>query len=334
MTFIYLGRALNALENEILNLSEKEKKHHQLTLLNTFCCICSSAIAERLDMYLDVVHVAPEDKKHIKMKNEFYNETLIVTYAMKSYIALQLRQEGDVFKHPKLDVKGVNFFKSTSSKATTDFIYKDVLMDQLLQPKDGQIKLDRVHDTIYRYQKEMETRIAQGDMGYLKRSIRVKSADGYSKPMSIGQYKATWVWNQICEDKDTIALPSTVTLVKVKIQKPSDLAPLAPEYPEIYERLLNLFETEITIGGGKITVKNDNGEKVEKTIPMSGIKAIALPNEYDEVPDWMLKVIDVETLVNDNLKLFTQLQKPLGFTPGSATHNGSTLTYYSNIVRI
>ena len=332
-----MGEMVNHIESEVVppkKYSDGDEQTYRITLVNTLCAIASAAIKDRLWNYLGHVRVPEEDRKYVNMKNEFYNKLLIVTCAMKSYIALQMRQEDDVFEVPELDVKGVNFFKSTSSKATTDFIYKDVLMDQLLQPKDGQIKLDRVHDTIYRYQKEMETRIAQGDMGYLKRSIRVKSADGYSKPMSIGQYKATWVWNQICEDKDTIALPSTVTLVKVKIQKPSDLAPLAPEYPEIYERLLNLFETEITIGGGKMTVKNDNGEKVEKTIPMSGIKAIALPNEYDEVPDWMLKVIDVETLVNDNLKLFTQLQKPLGFTPGSATHNGSTLTYYSNIVRI
>ena len=85
------------------------------------------------------------------MKNEFYNEIVIVTYAMKSYIALQLRQEKDVFETPVLDVKGVNFFKSTSSENTTKFIYQDVLMDQLLRPKDGQIKLDRVWKTIYNY---------------------------------------------------------------------------------------------------------------------------------------------------------------------------------------
>lgn len=335
MTFIYLGRALNALENEILNLSEKEKKHHQLTLLNIFCCICSSAIAERLDMYLDVVHVAPEDKKHIKMKNEFYNETLIVTYAMKSYIALQLRQEGDVFKHPKLDVKGVNFFKSTSSANTTNFIYQDVLMDQLLQPKDGKINLARVYKTIYGYQQQMARDIAKGDMGYLKRSIKVKSPDGYSKPMSIGQYKAVWVWNKICEQKDLIDLPATVTLVKVKLNKLSDAAELAAEYPDIYRKLANLFENEVYVGGGIVKTLNPETKKVEeKKIAAPGIKAIALPVDYDEVPEWMLKIIDVETLVADNMKLFTQLNRPLGFVGANSTYNGTTNAYYSNIIRI
>ena len=245
----------------------------------------------------------------------------------------KMRQEADVFEKPLLDVKGVNFFKSTSSEKTTKFIYDDVLMEQLLQPKDGKIRLDRVISTIYAYQQKMEKEIASGDMGYLKRSIKVKSPDGYSKPMSIGQYKAVWVWNKICEQKDLIELPATVTLVKVKASKPADIACLAAEYPDIYEKLMYLFENEVYVGGGKIIEKKD-GVEVEKKIAMPGIKAIALPVDYDEVPEWMLKIIDVETLVNDNLRLFSQLFRPLGLVPSNASHNGSSLTYYSNIVRI
>ena len=336
--FEYLGLLTKFIQNNVApkfpNQSKKEAQDYKITLINTLCCISSEAIKERLWNYLGHVRVAEEDRQFIKMKNEFYNEIVIVTYAMKSYIALQLRQEKDVFETPVLDVKGVNFFKSTSSENTTKFIYQDVLMDQLLRPKDGQIKLDRVWKTIYNYQQDMVEKIKSGDMGYLKRSIKVKTPDGYSKPMSIGQYKAVWVWNKICEDKDLIQLPATVTLVKVKASKPSDIACLAAEYPDIYEKLMYLFENEPYVGGGKVMVKDKDGNKVEKQIVMPGIKAIALPVEYDYVPDWMLEIIDVDTLTSDNMKLFTQLERPLGFTPGTASHNGSTLTYYSNIVRI
>lgn len=336
--FIYMGALTDFIQENIAppkkSFNAEERKMYNIKIVNILCNIASEAIRDRLWNYLTHVRVPEEDRKYIKMKNEFYNEKLLVTCAMKSYIAYQLRQEGDVFEVPELDVKGVNFFKSTSSKSTTDFIYKDILMDRLFQTKDGKVRLDDIYSAIYKYQKKMEHDIVEGDMGYLKRSIKVKSPDGYSKPMSIGQYKAVWVWNNICEDKDLIALPATVTLVKVKLNKPSDLAPLASDYPDIYEKLLRLFETEIYVGGGKTIEKDKDGNMVEKTVAMPGIKAIALPIEYDYVPEWMLKIIDVETLVNDNLKLFTQLQKPLGFTPGTTTHNGSTLTYYSNIVRI
>ena len=335
--FLYLGALTNFIIDNVApkmgKMTKEEFKTFKITIINTLCCISSTAIAARLWNYLETVRVAEDDRKYIKMKNEFYNETVIVTYAMKSYIALQMRQEADVFEKPLLDVKGVNFFKSTSSEKTTKFIYDDVLMEQLLQPKDGKIRLDRVISTIYAYQQKMEKEIASGDMGYLKRSIKVKSPDGYSKPMSIGQYKAVWVWNKICEQKDLIELPATVTLVKVKASKPADIACLAAEYPDIYEKLMYLFENEVYVGGGKIIEKKD-GVEVEKKIAMPGIKAIALPVDYDEVPEWMLKIIDVETLVNDNLRLFSQLFRPLGLVPSNASHNGSSLTYYSNIVRI
>ena len=315
------------------HLNKEQFKLYKITLINTICCICSKAIEERLWDYLGYVRVAEEDRKYVKMKNEFYNEVLMVTYAMKSYISLQLRQEADVYKEPKLDVKGVNFFKSTSSERTTQFIYKDLLMDQLLQPKDEKIDIGRVYETMHRYEMNMYNDIKSGDMGYLKRSIKVKSPDGYAKPMSIGQYKAVWVWNQICEQKDIINLPSVITIVKVKLNKVSDLAPLASSHPQIYEKLLNLFETNIYVGGGKSTTVKD-GKTIEINMPAPGIKAIALPADYEYVPDWLLKIIDTESIIADNMKLFTQINKCLGLSGGATTHNGSNITYYSNIVRI
>ena len=42
------------------------------------------------------------------------------------YIALMARREAVVLSKPELDVKGVNFFKSTASKETTEFIYNNV----------------------------------------------------------------------------------------------------------------------------------------------------------------------------------------------------------------
>ena len=65
-----------------------------------------------------------------------------------------------------------------------------------------------------------------------------------------------------------------------------------------------------------------------------GIKSIALPGDLDEVPDWVLAIIDTETLVADNMKLFVQVCRPLGMSKGTTSHNGSSVTYYTNIIRI
>ncbi|MCM1295205.1 MAG: hypothetical protein NC311_06660 [Muribaculaceae bacterium] len=331
-TFLMYNNILNFVLQKVLpmRLFKKGEKQdmYRLKVLNVLSCFASSAIAATLWNYLGYVNVAEEDRGYIKMKNEFYYSRVIVTYAKKSYIGLMTRKEAFVYPKPKMDVKGVNFFKSTASEKTSKFIYDDVLMGELLQPKDGKISLRRVYKTISDFQHRIADEIKAGDMGFLKRSIKVKSADAYKDPYRISQYRAAYVWNQICDDKDRIELPATVTIVKVKLQNKKDLAALAP-WPHIYDRILHLFETNPEFGDHPV-VKNGK----ERMVKGKGINSIALPVDFDEVPDWVLAVIDVETLVSDNMRLFTQLYKPLGFSEVTVNHNKNQMKYYCNIVRI
>lgn len=325
---LYYGGLYQKIVEDILPVkffkSKKEKDDFKLRVLNTLSDFSTKAITKTLHHYLGVANVAEDDRKHVKMKNEFYYTTIVITYAKKSYVGLQARQEAVIFDKPKLDVKGVNFFKSTASEDTSNFIYDEILMNQLLQPKDGEISLRRTFSKIQEFQTNMRENIQKGNMGYLKRSIRVKTPDAYANPLRIGQYKAVYVWNKVADDKDRIDLPSTVTLVKVQLRNKQDVAKLE-NWPKIYEKMMKLFETDPEIGDYEEDGKMKKGK---------GIKAIALPDTYDEVPDWLLAIIDTDTLVNDNMKLFSQLFRPLGMVPGTVNHSGTTLTYYTNIVRI
>lgn len=332
--FLSYGPVLNFIYNKVLPMklwkkSDSEaKKAHKIKILNVLSCCASAGIEATLFNYLGYANVAIEDRKHIKMKNEYYYERVIVTYAKKSYIGLMTRQEAVVFKKPKMDVKGVNFFKSTASEKTSEFIYDKVLMGQLLRPEDGSISLRRTYKTIADFQKQIADEIKQGEMGFLKRSIRVKSADAYQNPMRISAYKAAYVWNYVNDDKDRIDLPATTTLVKVKLKDKKDIAALAP-WPKIYERMMKLFETDPNFGDSEV----EKDGKIRK-VKGAGVNAIALPVDYDEVPDWVLAIIDTETLVNDNMRLFSQLYLPLGLSSGTAKGNASQAKYYTSIVRI
>lgn len=303
-------------------MKKEDKDNMEIRIVNTLAVLTTKAVTQTLFNYLGFVNVAVEDRPQINMKNEFYYSTVITTFAKKSYVGLQLRQEGVVFKEPVLDVKGVNFFKSTASEETSKFIYEKILMEQLLQPKSGQPSLKETYKAIYKFQKRITKEIAEGNMGYLKRSIKVKSPDGYANPMRIGQYKAVYVWNKIVPDKDRIDLPATVTLVKVKLKNLQEAGPLA-SWPEIYERVVWLFENDDEIGD---YVDEDGTKKKGK-----GINTIAIPETLDEVPEWILSIIDVETLVDDNMRLFSQLYSSLGLSTGSTSTNRK---YYSSIVRL
>lgn len=330
--FLYYGNILKYVMENVVPLrlykNEAAFTSHKIKIMNVLSNFASYAIAETLENYLDHVNVAPEDRIHIKMKNEFYYERVIITFAKKSYIGLQKRKEAHIFDKPKLDVKGVNFFKSTAAEKTSSFIYKEILMNQLLRPKDGKVSLKRTYKAIHDFQEGIYNDILNGDMGFLKRSIRVKSPDAYANPMGIGQYKAVYVWNHIADDNHKIELPATVTLVKVKLRNKKDVAMLEA-WPDVFKKIMNLFDNNSDIGD--YMIEEDGKTKLVKG---KGIKAIALPDGVDVVPDWMLAIIDVETLVADNMKLFAQLYRPLELSKGTSTLNGSSVAYYTNIVRI
>lgn len=332
--FIAYGSIYKYLVDNVLPVKMFRSAHdaemYKMRVLNVLSDFTTQAITKTLHHYLGVVNVPEEDRGYIKMKNEFYYSRVIVTFAKKSYVGLQKRQEQVIFDTPKLDVKGVNFFKSTASEKTSDFIYNDILMGQLLQPKDGVVSLQRTYRKIYNFQQRITREISTGDMGYLKRSIRVKSPDAYANPMRIGQYKAVYVWNKLNSDKDRIDLPATVTLVKVLMRNKKDVAKLE-QWPKIYDRMMHLFETDPEIGD---TITHDPKTGKDKIVKGKGIKSIAMPDDLDEVPDWLLAIIDTETLVSDNMRLFTQLYRPLGLSAGKTNVNGASTTYYTNIVRI
>lgn len=328
------GPVLEFMKYEVLpvNLSRKQKvqEAYDLKILNTLSTFASSAVAATLWNYLSYVNVAEDDRPYIKMKNEFYYRRVIITFAKKSYIALMSRREAVVLSKPELDVKGVNFFKSTAAKETSDFIYQEVLMNLLLQPKSGRIDLREVYKTVHNFQLYITDEISHGNMGFLKRSIKVKSPDAYANPMRVSQSKAVIVWNYIMGDANRIATPAIVTLVKVKLQDKKDAAALAP-WPAIYEKVIELFDTNDEVGDH---MEYDPVKKKERKVKGKGISSIALPPDAEEVPDWMLAIIDTETLCNDNMKLFEQLMRSLGMVPGKTTHRGATQQYYTNLVRL
>lgn len=333
-TMLNYGPMLDFVKDKVLPIrltnSKKKSDDYDMKILNTLSTFASAAVAETLWNYLGFVNVAEEDRPRIKMKNEFYYPRMIVTFAKKSYIALMARREAVVLSKPELDVKGVNFFKSTASKETTEFIYNEMLMNQLLQPKSGKINLRSVYRAVHGFQQHIVDEIQHGNMGFLKRAIKVKSTDAYANPLRVSQYAACYVWNYLFPEEGHIALPNIVTLVKVKLQTKKDVAALAP-WPMIYDKIIELFDTNPDIGDH---YEFDPVKKQDKLVRGRGIRAIALPPDAEEVPDWMLAIIDTETLTNDNMRLFNQLMKPLGFVPGKVTHRGNTQEYFTNRIRV
>ena len=128
--------------------------------------------------------------------------------------------------------------------------------------------------------------------------------------MSIGPYKAVYVWNHLYPDK-TIELPGLAYLIKVNLTKPKDFAKLSVDNPLIFSKLMDLFNNE---------------EHIQK----SGITNIALPID-EPMPKWLKPYINLDEIKANNVKLLLQVLNCLGIKTIYRTKGSQ---FFSNIIEL
>lgn len=196
---------------------------------------------------------------------------------------------------------------SMAGKHTRDFIKKliknDILLAKNQTPDIGKIlaKLDKFEDDI-------EKSVLAGEDKYIK-TANIKSADAYASPLSIGSYKAAYVWNSLYPDKK-IDLPGIAYILKVNLDKPKDFAKLSVDDPIIFAKLMKLFENE--------------------QIAKSGIKNIALPID-EPMPSWLKPYINLDEIKANNVKLLLQVLNCLGI---KTIYRTKSSQFYSNIIEL
>jgi hypothetical protein len=219
----------------------------------------------------------------IVAKNEFLFRRALLSDGKKNYASYQEIQEGNfVPKDEALDVKGLQALTKSSSPDSTKSALKKILLEDILTADNiDQVKI--IKDLAILEHKIIES-INSGSKEYYK-PVNIKSIGAYDDPMRIQGIKASIAWNELrTGDLDVIDLDSRnhVEVAKVIIDK--NTVEKLRGYPEVYEKALKLLEEPDFKKDGKI-------------------KAIAIPTTED-VPEWLIEVVNTNELVTDNLKGF------------------------------
>ena len=129
----------------------------------------------------------------------------------------------------------------------------------------------------------------------------------YADPTRINGVMASVIYNEIrTSDMPAINLDERNKIFKVKTKiNRNNVEKIKDTYPEVYEKLIRLL----------------NHPKLS-----SKLETIAFPIDSN-VPDWILEFVDINTIVNDNLKNF-----PLDSIGLKRLDNDSV--NYSNIVKL
>ena len=155
------------------------------------------------------------DKIHlIAMKNEFKFEVFVPTTNTKHYYALITYQEGNIYKTPKMEIKGVHL-KSSNAPA---FINKEAhaMMEEICTTvvKGNKISLVDYLKRTAEIERLIEKTIKEGKIDFY-RLATIKEAAAYANKEEEGIYKAHLFWNDTFGKKYGTMAPPPYMVYKV-----------------------------------------------------------------------------------------------------------------------
>lgn len=293
-----------ATEIYAVSRGNRTKEAHRLKAMNTVAFILTEVITRALDKFKVDTNVENHPLGVYQMKNEFGMPALLLASGKKRYLSSIILREGKYLYPPKKDIKGFDFKKVSFGpkyvrESIENILFKYIVTDNI----NIQKALKELMDLEDKVRKEIRT----GNKEFLTES-KVKTIDSYADPMGAGSFKATYVWNSLYPDKE-ISLPNNIHTVKVNIKSAKDVAMLALDHRDAFERITEVLK-----------------DPKLKT----GITQIAIPLD-EEVPDWILALMDVETMVNKNMALVTPILEEIGVRP---VYRKKSEQYLSNIISI
>ena len=260
----------------------------RFSIINIIAYISGNLCNEYVEEYTKANHSWSDKKKCLLyLKNEFLFKRAVLTNNKKNYATKQELKEGVILEQNQehsLDIKGMPINKSTLNKTVKESLQK-ILFEDVLDADN--IDEMRIIENIAILEKDIESSLKRGEKLYYKPLV-IKAYSAYEDPMRIQGIKASLVWNKLRDPEiEAIDLTTrnTIDVVKVKID-PSNIGSIKDRYPEVYERMVDLFMDDKFFTSGK-----------------KEITTIAVPVDTN-VPDWVIEFIDYKTIINDNISNF------------------------------
>lgn len=173
----------------------------------------------------------------LSMKNEFTFSVILLYNNKKTYVVLQINQEGVVFKEPKPDIKG-QALKGSSICHTSLAFVEDMLVNQILIPTSAHkiLAKDLIQKTV-EFELKIKDSLLRGETEFLKLTS-IKDAKHYKTPESAFILTAFGFWQQVCSvDHGDVMPPAKVAYFSTLKPTKKTLDELAVRFPEFYARL-------------------------------------------------------------------------------------------------
>lgn len=273
---------VNFCKNEVLTSNYgRSEENNKFIIINTLAYFITSAVSDTLNEYGLHSYIPEDYRPRFNMKNEFYFSKLVIGRKKKRYISAIKLREGNLLTPYKQDVKGFDFFKSTTSedaKKRFDKIVKKRILETEVPDVIG------ILSDLKQFENDIRNSIIMGDKTYLPLG-NAKDLEAYKNPYSQQGVRGAIAWNLIYPDRQ-ISFPSKVSVLKLNIFSEDDILDLQKTNPEIYNTIIKeIFNSPI------------------KELASKGLQVISIPGN-EQIPEWLQPYIDYNTVINNIIGQF------------------------------
>lgn len=276
--------------------------------VNTMCYALTAMITDVLAKYTKESNIPKEFRHLINMKNEFLFTRLILSRKKKRYVSSIRLREGHEIIPEKIDIKGMDFIKSSTREETKDFFTK-LLKDRVLYT--DHIDIPQILRDLEAFERGVTDSLLAGEKNFLIPNS-VKELEAYKDPYREQGVRSVIAWNAMYPDQE-IQLPEKVDIVNVKMERAQDIEALKESYPEMYKRLMKgIYESK------------------NPSIAKKGVSVVAIPRNVESIPEWLVPYIDVVKIATSNVSRFYSVIHSLEVETIKSTKRN----YFTNILNI
>lgn len=333
--FISLYKFVQYIMNEIYhNDSDLNDRDLRFTSANLMLTMINKVIDNCMKTLCRSTNIEDKWAAKLNMKNEFYFSRIVFTDVKKRYVSLALLQEGQILNdgNGMPEIKGFDFKKANTKKYIKNF-YTNLILDKILYSEN--INVIDIFNSVMQLRELMIKEINNGNMEFFKQS-NVKRPEYYKNPYSTSGVIAILLWNILYPEK-ALEFPVDVNLVPIKslnYPKDNNVKPhinsmasqkqptdnpnvkwYKEKYPDKYQLLLDAIYSN-----------------PDSLIRHMSLSFIAIPKNIDyEIPPFIKDLINLDSIVNNNIKLIIPILNTLGLKSFKVNAQEE---YISNVIDI
>lgn len=263
----------------------------QLTVINTMLMLMRLASDHQMEKLTTNMFVPKDFRWLVNFKSEFIYSRLLLTNGKKHYMGLVTFQEGAKRVNAdgeigEIDIKGLSIKKSNLSPYTGRYLTD--LVETNIFRKGTEIDRFTLINGLTRFEETIRENILNGGTDFAK-PTKVKNPDGYANKFSMDVFRGSLAWNTLYPEE---RIENSTSALLYQLTPGSD-----------YEQFLNIMES----------VEYDNKEFIIDTITnlfynadeqpelfKNGFNWIALPYGIEQMPKWIINLIDIDEIVSKN----------------------------------